>query len=58
MINIFANIAGYFGNHLFGWMKQNGATDSTSLFFLAGCYLLGGAIVSRVHIPQPTRGSS
>ena len=45
---LLGGIAGYFGNHLFGWMKQNGATDSASLFFLAGCYLLGGAIVSLI----------
>ena len=50
LINIFANLAGYFGNHLLGWMRQNGATDSQCLFFLAACYCLGGVIVSFVRI--------
>ncbi len=50
LINMFANIAGYVGNHLFGWMKDHGATDSHCLFFLAFCYFLGGLIVSRVRV--------
>ena len=48
-INIFANLAGYFGNHLIGWIKDRGASDSTCLFFLAGWYLLGGVIISLVR---------
>ncbi|MBY0507853.1 MAG: MFS transporter [Bryobacteraceae bacterium] len=48
-INMFANLAGYVGNHLFGWMKGQGASDSACLFFLACCYLLGGLIVSCVR---------
>lgn len=48
-INIFANIAGYFGNHLMGWMRHNGATDRQCLLFLAGWYCLGGIIVSLVR---------
>ena len=48
-INIFANLAGYFGNHLIGWIKDRGATDSTCLFFLSGWYLLGGVIISFVQ---------
>jgi ACS family tartrate transporter-like MFS transporter len=53
-INIFANLAGYLGNHLIGWIKMRGATDSTCLLFLAGWYLLGGLIVSFVHTtPRP-----
>jgi hypothetical protein len=28
-------------------------SDGTGLLFLAGCYLLGGAIVSRVRVPGP-----
>jgi len=51
-INMFANFAGYVGNHLFGWMKQQGATDSACLFFLAFCYLLGALIVSRVRVAR------
>jgi ACS family tartrate transporter-like MFS transporter len=57
LINIFANLAGYFGNHLFGILKQNGVTDSTCLFLLSCCYLLGAAIISQVtvkaHAPAP-----
>jgi MFS transporter, ACS family, tartrate transporter len=52
-INIFANLAGYLGNHLLGWMKDRGATDRACLFFLAGCYLLGGGIVSLVRTKKP-----
>ncbi len=48
-INIFANLAGYFGNHLIGWIKVHGATDRDCLFFLASWYLLGGLIVSFVQ---------
>jgi ACS family tartrate transporter-like MFS transporter len=58
LINIFANLAGYFGNHLMGWMKDHGAGDRTCLLFLAGWYLLGGAIVSLVQtkkIDQPAQ---
>ncbi len=50
LINIFANFAGYFGNHLIGWIKVQGATDSTCLFFLAGWYLLGGLVISFVRV--------
>ena len=55
VINICANLAGYFGNHLIGWIKVRGATDSQCLFLLATWYLLGGAIISLVrvkHAPQ------
>jgi ACS family tartrate transporter-like MFS transporter len=48
-INIFANLAGYFGNHLIGWLKDQGANDNACLFLLAGWYLLGGAVVSLVR---------
>jgi ACS family tartrate transporter-like MFS transporter len=48
-INIFANLAGYLGNHLLGWMRHNGATDSQCLLFLASCYVLGALIVSFVR---------
>jgi MFS transporter, ACS family, tartrate transporter len=51
LINMCANLAGYLGNHVFGLLKHRGATDSTCLFFLAGCYLLGAFIVSFVRVP-------
>lgn len=49
LINIFANLAGYFGNHVIGWIKDRGATDSHCLFFLSAWYILGGIIVSFVQ---------
>ncbi len=55
-INIFANLAGYFGNHMIGWIRDHGGTDSACLFFLASWYLIGGAIVSLVRV-NPDRGS-
>jgi MFS family permease len=48
-INIFANLAGYFGNHLMGYMRHHGATDRQCLLFLASCYGLGGIIISFVR---------
>ena len=48
-INIFANLAGYLGNHLIGWMRGQGATDRACLVFLASCYLVGAIIVSQVQ---------
>ncbi|MEO7653637.1 MAG: MFS transporter, partial [Bryobacteraceae bacterium] len=50
LINIFANLAGYLGNHLIGWMRHHSATDGACLLFLAGCYLMGGVIVSFVSV--------
>lgn len=57
LINIFANLAGYLGNHVFGWMKHNGFTDSTCMFLLAGCYFLGGAIISMVRVQRPQQSA-
>jgi ACS family tartrate transporter-like MFS transporter len=51
-INMFANLAGYLGNHVFGWMRGRGMTDLQGLMLLAGCYLLGGLIVSQVRISR------
>ena len=48
-INIFANLAGYCGNHLMGYMRHHGATDRQCLVFLASCYCLGGIIISFVR---------
>jgi MFS transporter, ACS family, tartrate transporter len=48
-INMCANLAGYFGNHLVGWMRTHGLGDSACLLFLASCYLLGGVILSCVR---------
>jgi ACS family tartrate transporter-like MFS transporter len=58
-INIFANIAGYIGNHLIGWMRHHGATDRECLLFLAAWYCLGGIIVSLVRARRgPATGSA
>jgi ACS family tartrate transporter-like MFS transporter len=51
-INIFANLAGYLGNHLFGFLRSRGMTDHMGLLLLAGCYLAGAVIVSRVRVPR------
>jgi len=53
-INIFANLAGYCGNHLMGWMRHHGATDRQCLLFLASCYCLGGIIISFVRTKRQT----
>ena len=57
-VNIFANLAGYFGNHLIGYIKVRGATDSTCLFLLAGWYLLGAVIVSFVRVKPEAASNS
>jgi ACS family tartrate transporter-like MFS transporter len=46
LINMFANLAGYIGNHTTGWMKSHGASESSVLLFLAACYLVGAIIIS------------
>ena len=53
-INMFANLAGYLGNHTTGWLKNHGFGESAILLFFAGCYLLGGILVSRVKVPRLT----
>ncbi|MFN7923169.1 MAG: MFS transporter [Bryobacteraceae bacterium] len=50
MINIFANVAGYVGNHLAGWLREHGTSESTCLSILAGCYMLGAFIISLVKV--------
>jgi ACS family tartrate transporter-like MFS transporter len=54
-INMWANLAGYLGNHLNGWLRDQGATEQHCLWFLAGCYLLGGILVSCVRV-EPGAG--
>jgi ACS family tartrate transporter-like MFS transporter len=51
-INSFANLAGYLGNHLVGWIRHQGAAESSVLLFLAGWYLLGAGIVSFVKVKR------
>ncbi|MBM3845788.1 MAG: MFS transporter [Verrucomicrobia bacterium] len=51
-INMCANLAGYLGNHVNGWLRSNNASESTCLLFLAGCYLLGGIIISFLRLKK------
>ncbi len=53
-INIFANLAGYCSNHLIGWIRDRGASESLCLFLLAGWYLFGGALISLVRVTPQT----
>ena len=55
MINMFANLAGYFGNHIFGWIKNRGATDGQGLLFLAACYLVGAGITAMTPLRREKR---
>jgi len=52
LINIFANLAGYLGNHLVGYIRDRGATESHILLFLASWYLLGAVITSFVKVKR------
>ena len=54
-INMLANLAGYLGNHFYGWLRGHEVSDSTCLLFLAGCYLLGGMFVSLVNVSRQRR---
>lgn len=50
-INMCANLAGYLGNHNMGWLKAHGFNDQACLMSLAGCYLVGGLLISFVRVP-------
>jgi ACS family tartrate transporter-like MFS transporter len=50
-INMCANLAGYLGNHINGWLHDRGASETACLLFLAACYFLGGVLVSFVTVP-------
>jgi len=53
-INMFANLAGYLGNHVNGWLRSHHADESTCMLFLAVCYFAGGVLVSFVNAkPKP-----
>jgi ACS family tartrate transporter-like MFS transporter len=51
-INMGANLAGYVGNHMNGWLRHHGASESTCLLFLGACCALGGMLVSLVKVPK------
>ncbi len=50
LINMGANFAGYAGNHVTGWLRSNGAGETQCLHFLAACFILGGAVLTRVRV--------
>ena len=54
-INMAANLAGYLGNHVNGWLRSRDAGETTCLLFLAACYFVGGVFVSFVRIPPSPR---
>jgi ACS family tartrate transporter-like MFS transporter len=51
-INICANVAGQIGSPVVGRMRVLGFTDAACLLLLAGCYVLGGVIISLLRVPQ------
>ena len=57
-INMSANLAGWLGNYYMGSLKQKGYSESSLLFLLAGCYLLGALLVSFVKVQRTTPLSS
>ncbi len=52
LINMGANLAGYLGNHTTGWLRAHGYGETACLLFLAGCFMVGAAILSLLRI-QP-----
>ncbi|MBL9126134.1 MAG: MFS transporter [Verrucomicrobiales bacterium] len=54
-INMAANLAGYLGNHVNGWLRSRDAGETTCLLFLAACYLAGGILVGLVRVPPSPR---
>jgi len=48
-INMAANLAGYLGNQNVGWLRTHAISERACLLVLAGCYLLGGVLVSLVR---------
>ena len=61
-VNSIGNLGGYFGPQVFGYLKDVTHGDGASLGFLAGCALVGAAIVLALgHNPaleRPTEGVS
>jgi ACS family tartrate transporter-like MFS transporter len=50
LINMGANFAGYAGNHVTGWLRQQGYGESQCLQFLAACFIGGGLIISFLRL--------
>jgi ACS family tartrate transporter-like MFS transporter len=55
-INMGANLAGYVGNHVNGWLRHHGASEATCLLFLGACSFLGGVVVVFVKVPAKVCG--
>ena len=50
LINMGANLAGYLGNHVTGWLRSNGFGENECLWFLAACFTVGGIIISFLRL--------
>jgi MFS transporter, ACS family, tartrate transporter len=56
-INICANLAGLLGSPIVGQMKTAGLSDRICVLFLAGCFVLGGGVLSLLRVPRSPRTS-
>jgi ACS family tartrate transporter-like MFS transporter len=54
LINMGANLAGYAGNHVTGWLRTHGYGEMQCLHFLAACFISGGIIISFLRL-KPRR---
>jgi len=54
LINMGANLAGYLGNHVTGWLRTNGFSETQCLHFLAACFIVGGIIISFLRLKPKT----
>jgi ACS family tartrate transporter-like MFS transporter len=50
LINMGANLAGYLGNHITGWLRSHGYGETECLLFLACCFMAGGIIISFLRL--------
>ncbi len=50
LINMGANLAGYLGNHVTGWLRSEGYGETTCLRFLATCFIAGGCIIAFLRL--------
>jgi len=57
-INICANAAGLVGNPVVGMLKSAGVSERVCLGILAGCYIVGGLIISCLHVPKKVQPAS
>jgi ACS family tartrate transporter-like MFS transporter len=53
LINMGANLAGYAGNHVTGWLRSQGYGDTHNLLFFATCFIGGGIILGFVRPRRP-----